>query len=48
MCRDITVPVDMIVEDNETFAISVETSNSNDVIMGPSTATVTILDNDSK
>ena len=48
VCRDITVPGDMIVEDNETFTISVETSNLNDVIMGPSTATVTIVDNDSK
>ena len=48
VCRDITVPDDMIVEDSETFTISVETSNPNDVIMGPSTATVTIVDNDSK
>ena len=48
VCRDITVPGDMIVEDNETLAISVETSNPNDVIIGPSTATVTIVDNDSK
>ena len=48
VCRDITVPGDMIVEDNETFIISVETSNPNDVIIGPSTATVTIVDNDGK
>ena len=48
VCRDITVSSDMIVEDNETFTISVETSNLNDVIMGSSTATVTILDNDGK
>ena len=48
VCRDITVPGDMMVEDNETFTIAVETSNSNDVIMGPSTATVTIVDNDGK
>ena len=46
MCHDITVPGDMMVEDNETFTISVEISNPNDVIMGPSTATVNILDND--
>ena len=48
VCLNITVPVDMMVEDNETFTITVETSNPNDVIMGPSTATVTIVDNDSK
>ena len=48
VCRDITVPGDMIVEDNETFTITVETSNLNDVIMGPNTVTVTIVDNDSK
>ena len=48
VCRNITVPADMVVEDNETFTITVETSNSNDVIMGPSTATVTIVDNDGK
>ena len=48
VCRDITVPGDMIVEDNEIFTLSVETSNSNDVIMGPNAATVTIVDNDSK
>ena len=48
VCLNITIPGNMIVEDNETFTISVETSNPNDVIMGPSTATVTILDNDSK
>ena len=48
VCRDITVPGDMIVEGNETFAISVEASNPNDVIMGQSTATVTIVDNDGK
>ena len=48
VCRNITVPGDIFVEDNETFMISVETSNPNDVIIGPSTATVTILDNDGK
>ena len=48
VCRDITVIDDMIVEENETFNITVETSDSNDIIMGPSTATVTIIDNDSK
>ena len=48
VCLDITVPGDMMVEDNETFTISVETSNPNDVIMGPNTATITIVDNDSK
>ena len=48
MCRDITVPGDTIVETNETFTISVETINLNDVIIGPSTATVTIVDDDGK
>ena len=48
MCHDITVPADMIVEGSETFTISVETSNPNDVILGPSTATVTVVDNDGK
>ena len=48
VCRNITVLADMIVEDNETFTITVETSNPNDVIIGPSTATITIVDDDSK
>ena len=48
VCRDIGVTADMIVEENEMFTISVETSNPNDVIMGPTTATVTIVDDDSK
>ena len=48
VCRDIGVTADMIVEENEIFTISVETSNPNDVIMGPTTATVTIIDDDSK
>ena len=48
VCLNITVSGDMFVEDSETFTISVETSNPNDVIMGPSTATVTIVDNDGK
>ena len=38
----------MGVEDSETFTITVETSNPIDVIIGPSTATVTIVDNNSK
>ena len=48
VCRNITVPDDMIVEDSETFTITVETSNPNDMIMGPGTAIVTIVDDDSK
>ena len=48
VCLNITVSGDMFVEDNETFTITVETSNPNDVIMGPNTATVTIADDDSK
>ena len=48
VCHSITVPGDTIVENNETFTISVETSNSNDAIIGPSTATVTIVDDDGK
>ena len=48
VCLNITVSGDMFVEDSETYTISVETSNPNDVIMGPSTATVTIVDDDSK
>ena len=48
VCRDIAVTADMIVEENEMFTISVETSNPNDVIMGPTTATITIIDDDSK
>ena len=48
MCLNISVPDDMIVEDSETFTITVETSNPNDVIMGPSTAIVTIADDDGK
>ena len=39
---------DVNVENNETFTISVETSNANDVILGPSTATVIVVDDDSK
>ena len=48
VCRDIAVTADMIVEDNEIFTISVQSSNPNDVIMGLTTATVTIVDGDSK
>ena len=39
---------DMIVENSESFNITVETSNPNDVIMGLNTAVVTIEDDDSK
>ena len=48
VCHNISVSDDMIVEDSETFTITVETSNPNDVIMGPTTAIVTILDDDGK
>ena len=48
VCFNITVTSDMIVENNETFTISVETSNPDDVILGATTATVTIVDDDSK
>ena len=48
VCHNISVPDDIIVEDSETFTITVETSNQNDVIMGPTTAIVTILDDDGK
>ena len=48
VCRGITVTDDMVVEESETFNITVETSDSNDIITGPSTATFTIIDNDSK
>ena len=48
VCRDIAVTADIIVEDNEIFTISVQSSNPNDVIMGLTTATVTIVDDDSK
>ena len=48
VCRDVNVTDDMIVEDNETFTITIETSNPNDVIMGPSIAIVTIVDDDGK
>ena len=48
VCHNISVPDDMIVEDSEIFTITVETSNPNDVIMGPTTAVVTIIDDDGK
>ena len=48
VCHNISVPDDIIVEDSETFTITVETSNQNDVIMRPTTAIVTILDDDGK
>ena len=48
VCRDIAVTADMIVEDNEIFTISGQTFNPNDVILGPTTATITIVDDDSK
>jgi len=48
VCRDIAVTADMIVEDNEIFTISVQSYNPSDVIMGLTTATVTIVDDDSK
>ena len=46
VCQNISIPDDMIVEGSEAFTITVETSNPNDVIMGPSTAVVTIIDDD--
>ena len=48
MCHNISVTDDIIVESNETFTITVETSNPNDVIVGPSTVLVTIVDDDGK
>ena len=48
VCRDITVTADMIVEENEIFTISVQISNPNDVILGQTTAAVTIVDDNSK
>ena len=48
VCHNISVTNDMIVEGSETFTITVETSNPNDVIVEPSTAIVTIVDGDSK
>ena len=48
VCRSIGVPDDMIVEGSETFTISVETTNPNDVIIGPSTTTLTIVDGDGR
>ena len=48
VCRSITVTDDMIVEGSETFNITVEISDPNDVIMGQDTAVVTIEDDDSK
>ena len=46
MCLNISVPDDMIVEDSETFTITMEIATLNDVVMGPSTAIVTIIDDD--
>ena len=48
VCGNISVPDDMIVEGSEMFTIIVETSNPNDMIMGPRTTVVTITDNDGK
>ena len=48
VCRDISVLDDMIAEDSETFTVTVETATPNDMIMGPTTAIVTIADDDGK
>ena len=48
VCRSINVTDDMIVEESESFNITVEILNPNDVIMGLNTAVVTIEDDDSK
>ena len=48
VCRSITITEDMIVEEIETFNITVETSNPNDMIMGQNTAVVTIVDDDGR
>ena len=48
VCHNITVFDDMIVEDSETFTITVEASNPNDVIIGLSRAMITIVDDDGK
>ena len=48
VCRSITITEDMIVEEIETFNITVETSNPNDMIMEQNTAVVTIVDDDGR
>ena len=44
VCFDLTINGDVIREPDETFTVTVVVGNSNDVIVGSNTVTVTILD----
>lgn len=44
VCFDLTINGDEIREGNETFTVAVLVGNSNDIIVGSNTVTVTILD----
>lgn len=44
ICFDLTINGDVIREPNEAFTVTVTVGNSNDVIVGSNTVTVTILD----
>ena len=47
MCTAISITNDAILEDSETFSVQINTTDQA-VILNPSSATVTILDNDSE
>ena len=47
VCTNISIVEDEVVEDDETFAVLINSSDSS-VMIGRNSAVVTILDNDSK
>ena len=48
ICTLVQVIDDRLIESNETFEISIEFENPNDVVYGRNTTTVTIIDDDGK
>ena len=48
ICTLVQVIDDRLIESNETFEISIEFENPNDVVNGRNTTTVTIIDDDGK
>ena len=44
VCFDLSINGDVIREADEAFTVTITVGNSNDVIVGPNTVTVTILD----
>ena len=44
-CQDITISDDIVIEDNQTFTVTLSTTDP-DVLLGESLLTISIIDND--